>query len=113
MSQAYQQIKLDEPNKKYVVINTHKGLFRYNRLPFGVLSAPAIFQRVMENVLQGMDNVIVYFDDILIAGKSMSDHLDTLEKVLPRLKEAGLRLRKEKCSFLVESVTYSSNTRKG
>ena len=47
MSQAFQQILLDEESKSYVVINTHKGLFRYNRLPFGVSSAPGIFQRVM------------------------------------------------------------------
>ena len=82
MSQAYQQLVLDESSKKYVVINTHKGLFRYNRLPFGVSSAPAVFQRVMESVLQGIPNVVVYFDDILVAGKSTAEHLSTLEKVL-------------------------------
>ena len=43
MSQAFQQILLDEESKSYVVINTHKGLFRYNLLPFGVSSAPGIF----------------------------------------------------------------------
>ena len=53
MSQAYQQLLLDEESKQYVVINTHKGLFRYNRLPFGISSAPGIFQRVMKNLLRG------------------------------------------------------------
>jgi hypothetical protein len=106
MSQAYQQVVLDEASKQYVVINTHKGLFRYNRLPFGVSSAPAIFQRVMENLLQEIPNVAVYFDDILIAGKSTSEHLSTLEKVLSKLQEAGLRLRKDKCQFMVESISY-------
>ena len=52
LSQAYQQIELDEESRQYVTINTHKGLFRYNRLPFGVASAPSIFQRIMENILQ-------------------------------------------------------------
>ena len=51
MSQAYQQLVLDKESRKYVVINTHRGLFRYNRLPFGVSSAPGIFQRTMENLL--------------------------------------------------------------
>ena len=52
MSQAYQQLLLDESSRQYVVINTHKGLFRYSRLPFGVSSAPGIFQRVMKDLLQ-------------------------------------------------------------
>ena len=49
-----QQIAHEEESRKYVVINTHKGLFRYNRLPFGVSSAPGIFQRVMESLLNGI-----------------------------------------------------------
>ena len=52
MSQAYQQLLLDESSRQYVVINTQKGLFRYSRLPFGVSSATGIFQRAMENLLQ-------------------------------------------------------------
>ena len=69
MSQAYQQMTLDEESRKFTTINTHKGLFQYNRLPFGVSSAPGIFQRTMENLLQGIPNVIVRMDDILISGK--------------------------------------------
>ena len=57
MSHAYQQIELDNTSKQYVVINTHKGLFRYNRLPFGVSLAPAIVRRVMESFLQGIPGV--------------------------------------------------------
>ena len=54
LAQAYQQIPLDESSKQYVTINTHKGLYRYNRLPFGVSAAAAIFQRTMENLLLGL-----------------------------------------------------------
>ena len=60
LSQAYQQLPLDEESMKYVVINTHRGLFRYTRLPFGISSAPGIFQRVIESLLQGIKGVAVY-----------------------------------------------------
>lgn len=54
MSQAYQQLLLDKDSKEYVTINTHKRLFKYNRLVFGVASSPAIFQRTMDTLLQGI-----------------------------------------------------------
>ena len=63
LSNAYLQFPLDDASKQYVTINTHKGLFQFNRLPFGVASAPAIFQRHMEMLLQGLPNVSVYIDD--------------------------------------------------
>ena len=106
LSQAYQQVRLDAASKELVVINTHRGLFRYNRLPFGVSSAPGIFQRMMENLLRGIDKVVVYLDDILITGTTEEDHLSTLEKVLKRLQDAGLRLKRNKCKFMVPSVSY-------
>ena len=68
LSQAYQQLPLADESKKYVIINTHKDLFRYTRLLFGrISSVPGIFQRVMENILQGISNVIVYSDDIFLS----------------------------------------------
>ena len=52
LSHAYSQLPLDNKSKEYATVNTHRGLFRYNRLPYGISSAPAIFQRTMENILQ-------------------------------------------------------------
>ena len=89
LAKAYQQIPLKDTSKQYVTINTHKGLYRYNRLPFGVSAAPSIFQRIMENLLQGIPGVSIYLDDILIIGPT--DNV-TLDKVLDRLETAGLRL---------------------
>lgn len=59
MSHAYQQLLLDEESKQYVTVNTHKGLFRYNHLVFGVASSPAIFQHTMDNLLQNIPYVAV------------------------------------------------------
>ena len=82
MSNAYLQLPLSDESKQYVVINTHRGLFQYNRLPFGVSSAPAIFQRSMETLLQGIKGVSVFIDDILISAATHEEHLQILEEVL-------------------------------
>ena len=65
----------------------------HTRLPFGISSAPGIFQRVIESVLQGIDGVVIYLDDILITGPTEKDHLKSLEEVLKRLDKAGVRVK--------------------
>lgn len=74
LTPAYNQVLLDEESRKYVTINTHLGLHRYTRLQFGVASAPAIFQRTMETVLQGLDSVGCIIDDVLITEKDDAEH---------------------------------------
>ena len=106
LSNAYLQLPLDDESKLFVTINTHRGLFQYNRLPFGVSSAPAIFQHCMETLMQGLLGVSVYIDDILVSGASLEQHMENLSKVLERLQTAGLRLNRAKCSFLRPSITY-------
>lgn len=82
LAHAYQQLSLEDDSKQYVVINIHKGLYRYNRLPLGIASAPAVFQRTMEAILKGIPNMSEYLNDILAAGKTEQEHLDTLDKVI-------------------------------
>ena len=106
LSQAYLQVCLEEEAKKFVVVNTHKGLYRYNRLPYGISSAPGIFQRTMESLLQGIPQVVVYLDDILVTGGTPEEHMCHLREVLQRLSTAGLRLQKNKCTFMATSVQY-------
>ena len=106
LSQAYSQLALDEESKKFTTIATHQGLFQYNRLVFGVSTAPGIFQRTMETVLQGIDGVLAYLDDILVCGSSQSEHDQRLAAVLARLQESGLRCNRDKCEFGVDGVEY-------
>ena len=106
LTQAYQQLKLDATSQKYLVIKTHRGLFRYTRLPFGVSSAPGIFQRVMEDLLQDIPGVVVYLDDTLISSPTEDAQLRSLEAVLQRLSEAGLRAKKNKCKFMASTVKF-------
>ncbi len=106
LSDAYLQIELDEDSKKLVVINTPMGLFRYNRMPFGISNAPAIFQRAIDQVIAGIPNSVAYLDDILITGKTEQEHLQTLDMVLSRLAEFGFTCNPSKCSFFKDEVTY-------
>ena len=80
LSQAYTQILLDDTSAGYVTINTHKGLYKYNRLPYGVASAPAIFQTFIETVLRGVSNCVYFIDNILVTGKNYQEHLASLQK---------------------------------
>ena len=106
LSHAYNQLVLDEDSQELVTINTHRGLFRYRRLPFGIASAPAVFQKTMDVILQGMSRVTCYLDDILVTGATAEEHLRNLDEVLTRLKKHGVRLRKDKCRFMESSVEY-------
>ena len=106
LSNAYNQIQLDPSSRTYLTINTHRGLYQYTRLPFGVASAPAIFQKAMDVILQGIDNVICYLDDIMVTGKTEEEHLKNLAKVLQCLREHDVRVKRSKCTFMKTSVEY-------
>ena len=103
---AYLQLPLDEGSREYVTINTHKGLFRYTRLSYGISVAPSIFQRALECVLADIPRVCIFLDDILVTGKTREEHVANLRWVLRRLDEAGLKLNNDKCEFFNQSVVY-------
>ena len=106
LSQAYQQLPLEEKTRELLTISTHRGLYRPFRLQFGVHSATGIFQRVMEQTLAGIPGVKVRVDDILIGAKSVLELLYKLRIVLQRLKAAGFTVNWKKCQFFKEEVIY-------
>ena len=106
LQSAYLQMELEEGSKEVTTINTQKGLYRFNRLAFGIASAPAIWQRAMDQVLMGIPKTQCLLDDIIVAGSSVEEHLTLLEQVLDRLAQYNLTLNKKKCKFLQPEITY-------
>lgn len=106
LSQAYAQLPLDDESRRYCVISTHKGLFAYTRLPFGVSSAPGIFQRTIEQIVQGIPGVGPYYDDLLIGGADELEQAKRARAVLDRFAQQGVRLQGEKCEFFKTDVTF-------
>ena len=106
LSEAYLQIPLEEQSKKYLVINTHKGLYHFTRLPYGTAAALSIFQQTMDQILPKLPGVVCYLDDILVTGKDTQEHFSNLEAVLRKLLEHHLHIKSTKCKFLQNSVEY-------
>ncbi|EYC03329.1 hypothetical protein Y032_0094g2695 [Ancylostoma ceylanicum] len=88
IADAYLQVEVDENSKELLTINTHRGLFRYDRLPFGVKSAPGIFQQIIDSMIAGLGGCAAYFDDVIVTGR--------LESLFRRIQEYGFRVRIEK-----------------
>ena len=99
-------MEVTEESKKYLTINTHKGLFQYNRLVFGITSCLAIWQRAIDQVLQGVSDIQCILDDMIITGKTDEEHLENLEKPLKRQQDVGLKANKEKCEFFRDRVQF-------
>ena len=106
LARAYKQMEVEESSQPYLTINTHLGLFRYRRLPFGIASAPAMWQKAMSVVLQGCRRVVYYIDDILVTGRTRQEHEQNLHQVFQRLEQFGLRVKPSKCKFFQERVEF-------
>ncbi|KMQ86677.1 reverse transcriptase family protein [Lasius niger] len=106
LSEAYLQLPVDEATSRILTINTTRGLFRVKRLPYGISSAPSVFQRVMDTVLAGLTGVGANLDDLLIAGESKEQLTDRENKAFERIFNTGLRLKKSKCILNTDAVEY-------
>ncbi|UYV77890.1 K02A2.6-like [Cordylochernes scorpioides] len=106
LSSAYLQLEVATSTQPFLTINTHKGLFRFRRMPFGLANAPSYFQSVMDRVLAGIEGVICYIDDVLIATVSVEKHLAVLKTVFLRLEKYNIKLKKDKCIFVQREIEY-------
>ena len=88
---------------------THRSLYRYTRLMFGVTSAPEKYQQIIWDVLRGCGEVINIADDLVIYGNGVEQHDERLFRALNRLKEVGLTLNGDKCELGLPRLTFSSS----
>nr|VZI24604.1 unnamed protein product [Spirometra erinaceieuropaei] len=96
LSEAYLQIEVDEKSQELLTINTHKGLYRYSRLNYGVKTAPSVFQQIMDTMLTNVPGTIAYLDDILVVGSSEEELTQRLDQVVDNLIDYGLKISMEK-----------------
>ena len=102
LASDYWQVRMANGVREKTPFTTHAGLYKFRVMSFGLCNAPATFQRLMDMDLAGLtgDKCLVYLDYILVVGRTVSEHLAYLRSVLQRLREAGLKLKATKCSFM-------------
>jgi len=103
---GFWQIPLAEESALLTTFITPFGRFCFNRLPFGITSAPEHFQRRMAEILQDVEGVVCLMDDVLVHGKSQEEHDRRLMVVLQKLQDAGLTLNQKKCEFSKSRVKF-------
>lgn len=103
---AFHHVKISERSRELTTFMAPTGLFRFKRLVFGVNCAPEIFQRLMEDILRGINSVIIYIDDILVFAPTLEELRSETQKVKLALERNNLTLNNEKCIYEVQSLTF-------
>ena len=106
LNQGYHQLELAEESRSISTFATHIGLFRYKRSSFGINSAAEIFQKSIEEVLQGIEGVRNISDDIIVFGKTQADHDATLQAVFQKMRENNLTANPAKCLLTNHPLTF-------
>ena len=103
---GFWQIELSLESLKLTTFSTPFRRYKFNRLPFGILSAPEFFQKKMADILTGCEGVVGLIDDLLVHGRTEDEHHQRLITVLEKLQEAGVTLNKEKCKFYTNKISF-------
>ena len=103
---GFTQLEMAEEDVEKTAFRTHRGLFQFRRLPFGLRNGPSIFQRIMQNILAPYLWIfcLVYIDDIVVYSKSYEDHIIHLDKVLGAIERSGVTLSPAKCHMFYDSI---------
>ena len=105
---GYWQISVNEHDRQKTAFATSNGLYEFNRMPFGLSTAPATFQRTMDIVLSGLTYAIClcYLDDVIVFGRNIDEHCERLDTVLLRMREHNLRVKLSKCKIAARQVAF-------
>lgn len=103
---GFWQIKLNDESSRIWTMSTPYGRCRFLRTPFGISSAPDVFQRAMHKVMEGLQGVAVVMDDIIVWGRINEEHDRNLENILLRCRQHNFKLNRKKCRFLEDTVRY-------
>lgn len=106
LKSAYHHVLLDEESRELTTFMTSEGPMQFTRLPFGVNTAPEIFQRVMDSLLQEYDGKIIYIDDILVYAKNTQELKERVCKIKSILEANNLTLNKEKCEYEKTKIEF-------
>lgn len=104
ITSAYYHVELHPASREITTFMTSKGLMRFKRLMFGINCAPEIFQRIMCEMLAGIEGVVVYIDDVVVWGTTLDEHDERLRIVMGVLEENHALLNEEKCLFGVQEL---------
>ena len=107
LTKGYWQVPVAKEDREKTAFTTPFGLYQFTRMPFGLQGAPATFQRMVDKLLNGLNEFAgAYIDDIIVFSKTWSDHLHHLEAVLGKVQEAGLTVKGKKCQFGMPECAY-------
>ena len=106
LTKGYWQIPMASLSRQYTAFQTPWGLYQWKYMPFGLSNAPATFARMMRQLLEGIPNVISFFDDILIHTNDFSSHIETLKKVFSVLNDTGLTAKPSKVSIGYKEINF-------
>ena len=109
---GFWQVRLDDESSHLCTFNTPYGRYRFKRMPFGISSAPEVFQKKNEAIFGDIEGVEVIFDDIIIAAKDYHEHDDIMRKLLQRARDANVKFNPAKLQYKVSEVKYMGNVSK-
>lgn len=106
LTKGYWQVPLAKDSQQKTAFSSQSGHYHFLYMPFGIKTASAVFTRLMRKLLLGIPNVVHYIDDVLVATTTWEEHLTTLKQFFARIRQAGLRIKPQKCEVAMSTVTF-------